>query len=156
MLKKKVPSPNKNSRSFPGKIFQFWKGNSLKAERPTPGSSKHSQKHLNSIETKAGLWNITINVKITDIFGIGILAKTFCLMLDSHYKFLEDQNEIMKRIIIIWEILILTVIAFYLGKLIDVAVLSIKLVDDGIRGTIGILGSVCYFLISGLTRLLSG
>ncbi|CAG8553591.1 15853_t:CDS:2 [Dentiscutata erythropus] len=132
MLKKKVPSPNKNSRSFTGTIFKFWKGNSLIAKRPTPGSSKHSQKHLNSLETTAGLWNITVNVKITDIFGIGVLAKTFSLILDSHYKFLEDQNEIIKH----------------------VAVLSIKLVDDGIRGTIGILGSVCYFLISGLARLL--
>ncbi|CAG8760560.1 12611_t:CDS:1, partial [Cetraspora pellucida] len=111
------------------------------SKQPMLNSSKHSRKGLNSFETKAGLWNVTINLKITDIFGIGVLAKTFSLILDSHYKFLEDQSEIIKRIIIIWEILILTVIIFYLGRLIDVAVLFIRLVDDGIRGTIGILGS---------------
>lgn len=146
LFSKKSSPPTRSS-------FRFWKRNSNNSLKNKEEKRPTVEAHTSSFN----FLNVTFNVQIKDIFGFGILSKTFLLIIDSNYKFLERQNnKYLKWGIILWEILLTTLLIWYLGKIIDLIIIVTKFIDDGIRGTFRIVIVVLSTVFSCIKRIFYG
>ncbi|RHZ52568.1 hypothetical protein Glove_460g3 [Diversispora epigaea] len=140
-------STKKSTRS----LFYFWKSNSSS----NSDSKNKKKKQLTTNTNSISFFNATFNIQIKDVFGFGILAETFLSIIDLNYKFLEKQNnKYLKWGIILWEILLITILIWYLGKIVDLIIIMVKFIDDGIRGAFKVVIVIFSLVFSGLKRII--
>ncbi|GES89853.1 hypothetical protein GLOIN_2v1787342 [Rhizophagus clarus] len=144
-LKKRQTSSKSNPFSFSKKSK-----NDNNNELTSSKSSLKFWKRDPKIISKNSLFNITININSTDIFGIGILITTISTLLNKHFEFLSQQHNFIKWFIIIWEMIIVSLCIIYFGKILDVISIIIRLVDYGVRFILSILGLPFKIITSSL------
>lgn len=137
-LKKRQTSSKSNPSTS---VFSFSK-NSKDNNKfiSSKSSSLKFWKKYPKIISKKSFFNLTININSTDIFGIGILITTISTLLNKHFEFLSHQPNFIRWFIIIWEMIIISLCIIYFGKILDVILIIIRLLDDGVRIILNVLG----------------
>ncbi|CAJ0915890.1 7984_t:CDS:2 [Entrophospora sp. SA101] len=119
-------------------IWKFWKSKrkeqasslTLQTEKNLE-TSKKEQNITNVNNTKnTSIGIINLSIQSNDLFGLGQLSNTLLILHESHVKFLSNQQEPLKWLIIIWEMVFLTIFLLYLSKFV---ILSLGLVDSVMR-----------------------
>ncbi|CAJ0763675.1 14929_t:CDS:1, partial [Entrophospora sp. SA101] len=137
-------------------IWKFWKSKrkeqasslTLQTEKNLE-TSKKEQNITNVNNTKnTSIGIINLSIQSNDLFGLGQLSNTLLILHESHVKFLSNQQEPLKWLIIIWEMVFLTIFLLYLSKFV---ILSLGLVDSVMRGIVSVVGFGGY-LTSGIAK----
>ncbi|CAJ0844686.1 3137_t:CDS:2 [Entrophospora sp. SA101] len=125
-------------------IWKFWKSKrkeqasslTLQTEKNLE-TSKKEQNITNVNNTKnTSIGIINLSIQSNDLFGLGQLSNTLLILHESHVKFLSNQQEPLKWLIIIWEMVFLTIFLLYLSKFV---ILSLGLVDSVMRGIVSVV-----------------
>ncbi|CAG8502045.1 925_t:CDS:2 [Paraglomus occultum] len=85
------------------------------------------------------LWNVTLNLHVNDIFGFGTLGNALLILATTHFSFLERQPPFIRWVIMIWELAIVTICVVYIGRMVDIVLVIVNIMNDGVRGVAEVL-----------------
>ena len=81
---------------------------------------------------------------MNDIFGFGTLGNALITLATAHFSFLERQPPFIRWSIMMWEMAIVTICVVYIGRLVDIVLVFVNIMNDGVRGVASIFVGVVY------------